>query len=90
MKFQKVDVLIILDTLRRFHQGDENNSGVMSKVIGRLEGIAALILDVRLYFYTIQTKGTATMGVSDDIQQANGNLVASWLIIYGGNLIWQA
>ncbi|WP_433914308.1 AAA family ATPase [Escherichia coli] len=28
--------LIILDTLRRFHQEDENNSAAMSKVIGKL------------------------------------------------------
>ena len=73
--------LIILDTLRRFHQEDENNSGAMSKVL-------LLILGVRLYFYTIQTKALPRWELVIYSRQAG--VVASWLIIYGGNLIWRA
>ncbi|WP_458250278.1 helicase RepA family protein [Klebsiella quasipneumoniae] len=75
--------LIILDTLRRFHQEDENNSGAMSKVIGKLEGIAA-DTGCSIIFLHHSNKGSATMGVGDIQQASRGSSVLV------DNIRWQS
>ncbi|WP_459208818.1 helicase RepA family protein [Cronobacter sakazakii] len=75
--------LIILDTLRRFHQEDENNSGAMSKVIGKLEGIAA-DTGCSIIFLHHSNKGAATMGVGDLQQASRGSSVLV------DNIRWQS
>ncbi|HGH0372788.1 TPA: helicase RepA family protein [Yersinia enterocolitica] len=75
--------LIILDTLRRFHQEDENNSGAMSKVIGKLECIAA-DTGCSIVFLHHSNKGTTTMGVGDIQQASRGSSVLV------DNIRWQS
>lgn len=75
--------LIILDTLRRFHQEDENNSEAMSKVIGKLEGIAA-DTGCSIIFLHHSNKGAATMGVGDIQQASRGSSVLV------DNIRWQS
>lgn len=75
--------LIILDTLRRFHHEDENNSGAMSKVIGKLEGIAA-DNGCSIIFLHHSNKGAATMGVGDIQQASRGSSVLV------DNIRWQS
>jgi len=75
--------LIILDTLRRFHQEDENNSGAMSKVLGKLEGIAA-DTGCSIIFLHHSNKSAATMGVGDIQQASRGSSVLV------DNIRWQS
>ena len=53
--------LMVLDTLRRFHIEEENASGPMAQVIGRMEAIAS--------------KGAAMMGAGDQQQASRGSSV---------------
>lgn len=72
-----------MDTLRRFHQEDENNSAAMSKVIGKLEGIAA-DTGCSIIFLHHSNKGAATMGVGDIQQASRGSSVLV------DNIRWQS
>ncbi|EOI3457167.1 hypothetical protein HMPREF9693_01909 [Klebsiella oxytoca 10-5249] len=75
--------LIIMDTLRRFHQEDENNSGAMSKVIGKLESIAS-DMGGAIIFLHHSNKSAVTMGVGDLQQASRGSSVLV------DNIRWQS
>ena len=53
--------LMVLDTLRRFHIEEENASGPMAQVIGRMEAIAA-DTGCSIVFLHHASKGAAIMG----------------------------
>lgn len=61
--------LMVLDTLRRFHIEEENASGPMAQVIGRMEAIAA-DTGCSIVFLHHASKGAAMMGAGDQ-QQAS-------------------
>lgn len=64
--------LMILDTLRRFHIEEENASGPMAQVIGRMEGIAA-DTGCSIVFLHHVSKGAAMMGAGDQQQASRGS-----------------
>lgn len=66
--------LMILDTLRRFHIEEENASGPMAQVIGRMEGIAAET-GCAIVFLHHASKGAAMAGTSDQQQASRGSSV---------------
>lgn len=59
--------LMILDTLRRFHIEEENASGPMAQVIGRMEAIAA-DTGCSIVFLHHASKGATMMGAGDQQQ----------------------
>jgi len=61
--------LLIIDTLRRFHLSDENDSGEMADVIGHIEAIAAP-QDLAAIF-AHHTSKTSAMNEQGDMQQAS-------------------
>lgn len=61
--------LLVLDTLRRFHISEENDSGEMSQVVGQMEAIAAPN-NLALVFAHHTSKASA-MGGQGDMQQAS-------------------
>lgn len=63
--------LIILDTLSRIHQMDENSNGDMAKLVGTLEHVAATTGASVLYLHHI-SKGSAKDGQGDQQQAARG------------------
>lgn len=63
--------LIVLDTLSRIHQMDENSNGDMSKLIGTLEHVAVSTGASVLYLHHI-SKGSAKDGQGDQQQAARG------------------
>lgn len=63
--------LIVLDTLSRIHQLDENSNGDMAKVVGTLEHVAATTGASVLYLHHI-SKGSAKDGQGDQQQAARG------------------
>ncbi|MFP2768291.1 helicase RepA family protein [Oceanisphaera sp. KMM 10153] len=75
--------LLILDTLRRFHIEEENASGPMAQVIGRMEAIAAET-DCSIVFLHHASKGAAMMGSGDQQQASRGSSVLV------DNIRWQA
>lgn len=75
--------LLILDTLRRFHIEEENASGPMAKVIGRMEAIAAET-DCSIVFLHHSNKGSMMMGGGDHQQASRGSSVLV------DNIRWQA
>ncbi|OUE43886.1 hypothetical protein BZY95_06945 [Billgrantia desiderata SP1] len=75
--------LMILDTLRRFHIEEENASGPMSQVIGRMEAIAAET-GCSIVFLHHASKGAAMQGAGDQQQASRGSSVLV------DNIRWQA
>ncbi len=63
--------LMVLDTLRRFHIEEENASGPMAQVIGRMEAIAA-DTGCSIVFLHHASKGAAMMGAGDQQQASRG------------------
>ena len=61
--------LIFLDTLRRFHELDENDSGQMAHLIGILEGVAARTGCAVVFLH--HASKAAAMGGMGDMQQAS-------------------
>lgn len=75
--------LMILDTLRRFHIEEENASGPMAQVIGRMEAIAA-DTGCSVVFLHHASKGAAMMGTGDQQQASRGSSVLV------DNIRWQS
>ena len=75
--------LLILDTLRRFHNEDENLSGPMAQVIGRMELIAK-DTGCSIVFLHHAGKGSALNGAGDQQQASRGSSVLV------DNIRWQA
>lgn len=75
--------LMILDTLRRFHIEEENASGPMAQVIGRMEAIAA-DTGCAVVFLHHANKGAAMMGAGDQQQASRGSSVLV------DNIRWQS
>jgi RecA-family ATPase len=75
--------LMLLDTLRRFHVEEENASGAMSQVLGRLEAIAAQT-GCSIVFLHHTSKGAALAGGGDQQQASRGSSVLT------DNVRWQA
>lgn len=75
--------LLILDTLRRFHLADENDSGSMARIIARLEAIAART-GCSVIFLHHSSKAAALGGQGDQQQASRGSSVLV------DNVRWQA
>lgn len=75
--------LMILDTLRRFHLEEENASGPMAQVIGRMEAIATAT-GCSIVFLHHTSKGAALQGTGDQQQASRGSSVLA------DNIRWQA
>lgn len=75
--------LMVLDTLRRFHIEEENASGPMAQVIGRMEAIAA-DTGCSIVFLHHASKGAAMMGAGDQQQTSRGSSVLV------DNIRWQS
>jgi hypothetical protein len=75
--------LMILDTLRRFHIEEENASGPMAELIGRMESIAAITGCSILFLHHI-SKGAAISGAGDQQQASRGSSVLT------DNIRWQS
>ncbi|MEX6395990.1 AAA family ATPase [Providencia hangzhouensis] len=75
--------LIMLDTLRRFHIEEENASGPMAQVIGRMEAIAAAT-GCSIVFLHHASKGAAMIGTGDQQQASRGSSVLV------DNIRWQS
>ncbi|WP_291823154.1 helicase RepA family protein [Marinobacter sp.] len=75
--------LLILDTLRRFHDADENSSSEMSEIISRLEAITARTGCSVLFIHHVNKGSTQTFG-TDQQQAIRGSSVLS------DNVRWQA
>ena len=74
---------MIIDTLRRIHSQDENDSGAMSELLGRLERIATTT-GCAIVFLHHTTKGSALNGQSDMQQASRGSSVLT------DNIRWQS
>lgn len=66
--------LLVLDTLRRFHQADENDSGAMAQVVGRMEAIAK-DTGCSIVFLHHASKSAAMGGAGDQQQASRGSSV---------------
>lgn len=75
--------LMVLDTLRRFHVEEENSSGPMAQVIGRMEAIAAET-GCSIVFLHHANKGAAMTGAGDQQQASRGSSVLV------DNIRWQS
>jgi len=75
--------LMVLDTLRRFHIEEENASGPMAQVIGRMEAIAAET-GCSIVFLHHANKGAAMAGAVDQQQASRGSSVLV------DNIRWQS
>jgi RecA-family ATPase len=75
--------LMILDTLRRFHAEDENASGPMTQVIGRMEAIAA-DTGCSIVFLHHTSKTAIAAGAGDQQQASRGSSVLV------DNIRWQS
>lgn len=75
--------LMVLDTLRRFHIEEENSSGPMAQVIGRMEAIAAET-GCSIVFLHHASKGASMMGAGDQQQASRGSSVLV------DNIRWQS
>lgn len=80
---QPIRRLMVLDTLRRFHIEEENASGPMAQVIGRMEAIAA-DTGCSIVFLHHASKGAAMMGAGDQQQASRGSSVLV------DNIRWQS
>ncbi|MBQ1557336.1 MAG: AAA family ATPase, partial [Pseudomonas sp.] len=75
--------LMVLDTLRRFHTEEENASGPMAQVVGRMEAIAA-DTGCAIVFLHHASKGAAMAGAGDQQQASRGSSVLV------DNIRWQS
>lgn len=75
--------LMFLDTLRRFHQREENDSGAMAHVIAVLEGIAQRTKCAMIFLHHA-SKSAALAGQGDMQQASRGSSVLV------DNIRWQA
>lgn len=75
--------LMVLDTLRMFHQADENDNGEMSLVVGALKRIAAST-GCTILFIHHTTKSSALNGQGDEQQASRGASVLT------DNIRWQS
>lgn len=75
--------LMVLDTLRRFHIEEENASGPMAQVVGRMEAIAA-DTGCAIVFMHHASKGAAMAGAGDQQQASRGSSVLV------DNIRWQS
>lgn len=75
--------LMVLDTLRRFHAEEENASGPMAQVVGRMEAIAAET-GCSIVFLHHANKGAAIAGAGDQQQASRGSSVLV------DNIRWQS
>lgn len=75
--------LMVLDTLRRFHIEEENASGPMAQVIGRMEAIAAET-GCSIVFLHHANKGATMAGAGDQQQASRGSSVLV------DNIRWQS
>lgn len=75
--------LMVLDTLRRFHIEEENASGPMAQVIGRMESIAA-DTGCSIVFLHHANKGASMAGAGDQQQASRGSSVLV------DNIRWQS
>lgn len=75
--------LMVLDTLRRFHIEEENASGPMAQVIGRMEAIA-VDTGCSIVFLHHTNKGAAIVGSGDQQQASRGSSVLV------DNIRWQS
>ena len=75
--------LMVLDTLRRFHIEEENASGPMAQVIGRMEAIAA-DTGCSIVFLHHANKGASMAGAGDQQQASRGSSVLV------DNIRWQS
>ncbi len=66
--------LLILDTLRRFHREEENDSGGMTKVVAQLEALATRV-GCSVLFLHHASKAAAIAGVGDEQQASRGSSV---------------
>ena len=66
--------LIIIDTLRRFHSGEENDSGQMAELLGHLEAITADV-GTSILFLHHSSKTMAVSGQGDMQQASRGSSV---------------
>lgn len=75
--------LMVLDTLRRFHIEEENASGPMAQVVGRMEAIAA-DTGCAIVFLHHTNKSAAMAGAGDQQQASRGSSVLV------DNIRWQS
>lgn len=75
--------LLVLDTLRRFHQMDENDSGAMSRLLSFLEYVTKET-GCSIVFAHHASKSAALAGVGDVQQAARGSSVLT------DNVRWQS
>lgn len=66
--------LVVIDTLRRFHSGDENSSGDMAKLLGVMERLCAST-GASMLFLHHTAKGAALNGAGDQQQASRGSSV---------------
>lgn len=66
--------LVVIDTLRRFHSGDENSAGEMARLLGVLEGICERT-GTSVLFLHHTAKGAALNGAGDAQQASRGSSV---------------
>ena len=75
--------LLVLDTLRRFHLADENDSGAMARLVSQMEAIAART-GCAIVFLHHASKSAALGGQGDQQQASRGSSVLV------DNVRWQA
>jgi RecA-family ATPase len=75
--------LMFMDTFRRFHNEDENNSSIMAKVLTRLERVA-LETKCAIIFLHHSSKSSAVNATADQQQAARGSSVIT------DNCRWQS
>lgn len=66
--------LVVIDTLRRFHTGDENSAGDMAKLLGAMERICEAT-GASMLFLHHTAKGAALNGAGDQQQASRGSSV---------------
>lgn len=66
--------LVVIDTLRRFHSGDENSAGDMAKLLGVMERLCAST-GASMLFLHHTAKGAALNGAGDQQQASRGSSV---------------
>ncbi|WP_375264013.1 helicase RepA family protein [Palleronia sp.] len=66
--------LVVIDTLRRFHSGDENAAGEMARLLGVLEAICSRT-GTSILFLHHTNKGSALNGAGDQQQASRGSSV---------------
>ena len=77
--------LVILDTLRRFHEKDENDGGEMSAVISLMEKIC-LASGAAFLFLHHTSKASALGGTASEQQASRGSSVLTDNVRWQGNL----